>query len=403
MSEQSATTENIPLSFDDISEPIVKTSGDSTMEVGETEQLADALTSKSEKKQIAKLEKELTKEASNGKEKESQKSEKESVTKSASKEKALSDEVKEASETTDKAFKTLKLEVDGKSLELRDDAIIPTKVSGKLEKPTLRELQADYAGRTDYTRKYQDFFNERKSFTVEKESFVSERDGMVSSINKFWEMSKENPLAAAMYIGELQGRDPDDVKTEYLEMRKNLRQSLREMSDEQLTDLDRQTEVDFYRKKDQSRKADEEKSKQKVDISQRVDAIRQKHNIEPATFKQRYDELAAEAQRNGMDLNTITPEMVEEYHVIVDRRTKINDYVKSAEDFPEDKHQMIASQLKEVWTKNPDLTIKDIEDIGREAFGKEKTRSGLAKKAIAQKQTTPKQPQNEAMTWDDIT
>ncbi len=400
MSEQSAT-ENIPMSFDDIPEPIVKTSGDSTMEVGETEQLADALTSKTEKKQIAKLEKELTKEASDGKEKESQKSEEKKLLNKAEKEKASSDEVKEASQTADKAFKTLKVEVDGKSLELRDDAIIPTKVSGKLEKPTLRELQADYAGRTDYTRKYQDFFNERKSFTVEKESFVAERNEMVSSINKFWEMSKENPLAAAMYIGELQGRDPDEVKNEYLEMRKNLRAQLREMTDEQLVDLDRQTEVDFYRKKDQSRKLDEQRSLEKADISKRVDAIRQKHNIEPATFKQCYDELATEAQRSGLDVKSITPEMVEEYYVIVDRRTKINEFVTN-ESFPEDKHQMIATQLKEVWTKNPDLTLEDIKDIGQKAFGTA-NRSSLAKKAIAQKQTAPKQPQNEAMTWDDIT
>lgn len=402
MSEQSA---NEPMSFNDIPEPIVKSAGEFTME-NEAEQLADAITSTKEKKEIAKLEKQLTKGESDGKEKESKKSEEKELLskKVASKEQqGESDESKETLETSDKPVrqpKNLKLNVGGKDVEVTDtELLIPHKVSGKAVKVPLSDLLDNYAGKVDYDKKYRDFHTERTSYQAEKEAHETEKSNVIQSITKFWKMVTEenDPLNAAVYMAELLGEDPEAARAKYLESRSKLRQQLREMSDEQLAELDRQTEVDYYKKKDLYRKQDEQRSREHADIAKRVDAIREKSNITPEAFRQCYEDLKAEAQRSNIDVASITPEMVAEYHGITERRSKINDFVTSS--FSEDKQFTIAKQLKDVWDKNPDLTIEDIKDIGTQAFGK--PRSSLAKKAIEQKQT-PKSPQHEPMTWDEL-
>lgn len=403
MSEQSA---NEPMSFNDIAEPIVKSAGEFTME-NEAEQLADAVTSTKEKKEIAKLEKQLTKGETDGKEKESKKSEeKELLSKKQAKDtpsSGESDESKEKLETSDKPVrqpKNLKLNVGGKDVEVTDtELLIPHKVSGKAVKVPLSDLLDNYAGKVDYDKKYRDFHTERTTFSKEREGFDSEKTQTIQTIDKFWRMVTEenDPLNAAVYMAEILGEDPEATRQKYLEARSNLRKQLREMTDEQLAELDKQDELGYYRKKEQYRKQDEQRSREHADIAKRVETIREKSNITPEAFRQCYEDLKAEAQRSNIDVASITPEMVAEYHGITERRSTINEFVQSS--FSEDKQFTIAKQLKDVWDKNPDLTIEDIKDIGTRAFGK--PRSSLAKKAIEQKQT-PKSPQHEPMTWDEL-
>jgi hypothetical protein len=402
MSEQSASSE--PITFDDIStpEPIVKSPGEFTME-SESEQLAESLTSSKEKKEIAKLEKQLTKGDDNGKEKESEKSEEKKLLSKKADEKADSDEPKEPLGTSDKpvrAPKVLKLNVGGKDIEVTDtELMVPTRVSNKNVKVPLSELQDNYAGKVDYEKKYRDFYEERKTYSTEKEGFESEKTQTIQTINKFWKMVTEenDPLNAAVYMAEILGNDPEAVRSQYIEARTKLRQQLREMSDEQLAELDRLDELGYYKKKEEYRKQDEQRSREHADIAKRVDAIREQQNITPEAFRQCYEDLKAEAERTNIDVASITPEMVAQYHAITDRRAKVNDFVQTS--FSEDRQPAIAKQLKEVWDKNPDLSLEDIKDIGQQAFGK--GRSSLAKKVMDQKQTI-KHPQHEAMSWDQI-
>ena len=293
--------------------------------------------------------------------------------------------------------KTFKIKNGDADMDLREDAMVPVKVDGKVTQVPLKDLLSEFSGKTDWTRKYQDLSNEKKTF-------YDERDTITNRVNEFYRLSvdEKNPRLAIDFLAEAMGADPHEVWTNLMAPIKEAMKNAPQLSPEEIAVNETKEELDYYRRKEELRKTEGAKARENEGLLSRIKDTQEKLAMSSEQFKKSYDDLVAEAKRSGFDVNNLTPEMVGEYHQILDRRSKIQEYVVEAYADSE-KQSDIEVQLYDTWAKNPEFSLDDIKDIAREVYGSSKSKSSRLVERV--KETKPKpaaRPQNEPLSWDDL-
>lgn len=378
MSEQSSS--------ETVSEPIIKTGGDSSISDSELETFDNiSETPRQTVKPVEKTEKLDTKK------------EVELIADAIEDEviENIEPESKEKLPATDKKTKTYKLKNGDVNVALRDDTIVPLKVNDKLEEITFKELVANYSGKVDYTRKYGEFYNERKAFHTE-------RDTIQGRVDQFYTMAvkDKNPRQAIEYLAEAMGADPGETWNNLVNPIKEMILSLKDLSPEQIAAREKDEELDYLRRKEQGRRDDTLKTREKTETIEQIKATQTEFQMTPEQFKTCYEDLYSEAKKTGFDVEKLTPKMVGDYFQIIDRKSKVKEITESVSKDSQTRTK-ISQELYDVWTKHPEMKLDDIRDIAARAYG-DKGPSKLAKRVVRDKKEQTKTPQIEPISWDDL-
>lgn len=298
---------------------------------------------------------------------------------------------------SDRPVKVYKLKSGNETIDLKDDTIIPVKIDGKTQEVQIRDLVGQYSGKINYSVKYQELAEQRKTIENEK----SKLQGGVDQLYKL-AVQDNDPRAAIEYLAEQMGADPEQIWSSLVGPMKEQYKKLSGLSEEEISRQEAQEELEYYRKRETRRKEDAAKSRENETLLTRIHSVREKTGLTAEQFKSCYDELCLEAQRSNFDTNQITPEMVGEYFSIVDRKDKIKAATSEIiKDEPE-KIDAVSSVLLETWKQNPDFTIDDIKDIASQVYGKPKQRSTLAKKIVSAQKEENKNQERQLLSWDDF-
>lgn len=363
-------------------EPVVKQGGDSQISDEEMISLSSDETTPKEKAKKELAEKVDTKER--------QEKDDKSAAKKATKE--------VEAEQQKAVAKILKLKQGDTELEVAEDAIVPVKVDGKVVEVPVKDLLANYSGKTDWTRKYQDLHNERTQF-------YTERDTLSGRINEFYRLAvdEKNPRIAIDFLAEAMGANPQEVWSNLMGQVKEAYKNSADLSPEELKAREYQEELEYYKRREELRRTESEKARERDGLLSQIQEVQTKYGMTPQQFKQSYDDMVAEAQRSGVDVNTLTPEHVGQYHQILDRRTKVTGFVQETWKDSE-KASDIEKQLYDVWTRNPEFTIDDLKDVAIEVFGAPKSKAAKVAERVKETTKTTKKtmPQHEPLSWDEL-
>ena len=314
------------------------------------------------------------------------------ATKAAEKGKAAADPGKDAP-------KTLKvMGADGKALELSLDSKVEIPINGKLESVTLADLKAEFSGKTDWTRRYQELDKQTKSF----KAIMAEVEGAIEEVGSF---AKNGDAQGAMeYLYEILGGDPHQARIDLKKWRGAQEEKYKGLSDEERAAAELKEENEYLKKRVESRAETDKKQKERTAMQTRIDTALEKAGLAPEKYKELYNEIRTSGKVKPEDL---TPELVVQYHQAIQREEKVVGVL--AEVAPELQNELkVISELRDVWDKNPSFTVDDISDIAKDVYGNKaaKALSRKVKKAepvkVAPEGTPAKDPRQEAVTFDDL-
>lgn len=284
------------------------------------------------------------------------------------------------------------------SLEIDEDFEFTHKINGKPETFKVKDLLNDFAGKTDWSRKYNSLHQERTKFS-------QERDTMYNRIQEFHRLAVEDkaPRLALEYLAESMGVDPKQFWEEFKKTVEGSAAQSANLTPEEKRAKELEQEIEHYRKRDEIKRRETEVSKQNQELLGRIKETQSKYGMNPEQFKACYDDMVAEAQKIGFDVSKLTPEQVGDYFDILNKQEQVTSVVlEMAGD--DEKALALKDDLYQAWKANPQFTIEDIKDIATSVFGTpQKSSSRLAQKIKKEQQTTKKSlPQFEPLSgWDD--
>lgn len=383
-----------------VAEPVVKTGGEHTSSFDELE-----------------LQYETDKEGQRVKRAEARAAKKEAEAKSAesdSKETKKPETVtkadaKDASESKDKApdketakVRNYKVSVNGKSIDLPSDVPIEVKVNGQAEKVTVQELINNYAGKTDWTRKYTDLDREKKSLESNLKKFQTESKQLQASVDQLYDLAvtEKKPMEAIMYLAEAMGGNPVDtwktLKAQILSAYKDAAP----LSDEEIKAIDEREELEYHRRRDQASKAKADEATIKQALETRVNKQLERTGVPMPEFVKAYDELKAAGVK---DLN---PEVVGDYLAQLKTFNGVKEVVSGLGITDAAKAESVRKQLMEVTQKFPDVTTEMLKEIALEVYATTKKRDGVVSKVTKRDAAATKprtmEPQREMVSFDEL-
>jgi len=309
----------------------------------------------------------------------------------------VEEKTEETSEDKPKAI-PYKFKQGDEELDIDPASTVQVKINGKLESVAVKDLISEFSGMTDYKRKY-------SALDVEKKTFQNEVRELDSRVNKLHDLAvkEKNPRLAIGYLAEMLGADPREV---WQNLKSEISQALelsQKLSPAEQEALELREEAEYYKRKVADSAAEAKKSQEFETLKTRVLSTQDKYGMTPTQFKATYDELVREATATGYKEDDLTPEMVGEYHQILQRNGELRSMVD--ETFVSDTdRKSVYTELKGVWAQNPSFTIEDIKDIATQVF-KTKKQSGLAKRLEAEnkKENTNSRISKESFdSWDDL-
>jgi hypothetical protein len=294
--------------------------------------------------------------------------------------------------------KTFKVKSGGKDVEIQSDTPFRVKVDGKEEQVPLQDLLNNYSGKVSYEKKFSELDRAQKAHHAERQDLQSSIDRLFNLAVK-----ENNPRGAIEWLAEAMGGDPRQAwKAVREEVGKQLL-NIKDMSEEDLKSLDEKEELEYLRKKEQKSTASARADRQRQELDKRVTAVREKHNLDKATYLKIYDELRASGEVRDADL---TPELVGEYHQEITQRQELGKMLHGLNPNLKNKDGIIR-ELRNVQIQNPEFTIEDLKEIAQDVYGVKKT-TGLASKIKKTKPASPARPasrdqgKKEPTFFDDL-
>lgn len=311
-----------------------------------------------------------------------------------SKDKALEGATKDDKPVADdRPTRIIKAKAGDAELDLAHDTVIPTKVAGKLENPTLEELQADYSGRVNWDRKYKEFATERTTFQAEKQELNSLVEAMMTS-------AKDDPFKFFDVVGEITGQDSVALKMQAIEEQIELAQKLAKMTPQQLDQFKKDMALKFREdtlltKETRIKNQESQKTKQ-AELAK----VRETHQIDEDTWNET-EEAAKKVY--GRDVTTEEVVHTKKYLDVLDAMNSVNPEFVQA--MTEDKKRF-ALELTAMAVNTPGFKQQDLVDIVASTFGTARGER-LAKKIKDARETrgvvkTQEGKGKVLVSWDDI-
>lgn len=175
--------------------------------------------------------------------------------------------------------KKISAKLGDKTVELDETVKIPVKINGKLEEVSLKELQSDYSGRTEVTRRFTELDKQKKQLKVESDQFFNEKTGVEAHLQL---MSLLEPQEFVHHLAQLQGKDPDELYGSMVKQIVTLVNEMAEMSPKQR---------ELY---NENRKFKAEKKI--AEVRSKVESKLSEHKQQRQSQQERYEQFVTEMQ-----------------------------------------------------------------------------------------------------------
>lgn len=321
--------------------------------------------------------------------------------------------------------KAYKVKVGDQSVDIQGDTPLKVTVDGKPQDVPLQELINNYAGKTNWDKRYQDLATERKAFGEERQGLESDKTQLRNTVTHIYKtfVEENNPQAAIESLAEALGetkpfeiwskfRDQvfDSHKDSFISMMKELGAEHPEkvwdyFKEKGIKARDVEAENAYYKRRDERTKVEAQAKADYTDIKGRLDKIATDHKTDLASLSKVYQELLATKKYKPED---ITPEFVGDVYRQLNIRDGVATILDSMGQDVENK-EVAFKELREAWYRNPELTQEDIKEIAHEVYGN-KTAKSLSRKVKKQepsrtttgKPATNRNSQEDAVTFDDL-
>lgn len=392
-----------------VNTPVVADGSPQTVNGGESAVLFDDLTSafgqtsnkveKSENK--ASESKDDKKESKPAKEKDLTDDTQKSKAKEAGKEKAK-DQVEEK-ETKEAKLerKMFKAKSGDKEIDLDEETLIPVKINGKEEWVSASELKANYSGKTNWSKQFQDLSTTKKEI-ADIESKISLKNDKIKSA-----FEEKDPNIRLYKMAQIAGVDPTEFRSRFLEDNVGLLEKYYSMTDDERKADALKFENTVLKHQNDTRKQGEAKSQAEMQLKAKTDQLLASHKMAPEEFESQKEAIASLVKQGALKPEQITPEF------IVETKIKDNLWMKAAEAAQASgitvKDQEMVSLIDQAYSFG--LGADDMPEIISDIYGKGKTKRIVDEK-VAQaeefktgrkpNETRKETPNNEVWNFDQI-
>lgn len=272
------------------------------------------------------------------------------------------------------AIRPIKLTYGEESYEILPSAQVPVKVDGEKGSVALQDLINSYSGKIAYDKRFNELNQEKQKFKQEERKFQQEKAFVDDKINKFYDLSQQDPIKAFDFLCEISGKDP-------IEFQKNFRENLVKKFEEyyNLDSIGRRefdlTERERYlESKKQAETEKREREKAIREEQARIQDTLHKYSLDQDTYFDVRDELVKAAPNVE----------IEPMHVIRYQRAIMAQ--KIVQEVRPDKAEdaQVLGELAAVLVQNPGFTEKDVREILTEVWKDEPSQASktLSKKVL---------------------
>lgn len=364
------------------------------------DQLNELATKKTEDvNEFETIKKEVQEEETKDEEKSSGKEPKESSKEASEKSKVKDEETKD-----DKKTKLISVKDGDNELSLSLDAKIPTKIDGKIEQPTLRELQSQYSGKIHLDRQFTKLSQEKSIFQEQTEQAYKALKQVADYV-----AVEKNPRGVIEFIAELNGINPVQFWNEFKSQVKQAVIAENDMTPEDILKRELEEERSYYKSVNEKRLKQAEENKKVNETKQAAIEVMNEYNIPKEDFISCYNEML----ENKIFDDTKSPKeqalQVGNYYADKINTKKIEDEIRkytTKENIDKD-----IAAWKEFWYSQDEITFNDIQSGIKDQYDKKVKEMSSRKKASLtlskkigsdESHSTSESPWDNIFTFDDL-
>lgn len=382
-----------PMESMESSEPLVKGSGDAT--ITSFDELESAGVSSQTTHEKQELPNAIEKDEAPKKEvKEKDEESEEKVEKPSKEEKPdPKTEKSEVEKALEKKAKLLKYKNGEETAELSSEVMFEIPVRGKKEMVSLAELTAEYSGKTDWSRKYNELNKEKQAFDQDRavvQGYVNELHTKL--------VEEKDAVGALWLLAEAMGGNPVNVISEFQSQLLKKVDDWKDLTPEQRKIQELEERENLRKRQEESALKTKSAQKEQSELLTRVEQVMQEKQIERERFVELYSELKAKVKPDEL-----TPELVGRYHDNLKAWDSISEILDGINPDLGEKKSKAVEQLFNVMDTNK-LSMKDVQDIAIEVYGNKQSKN-LAKKLKKSEPTDtakPKKNPDNPIDWEEI-
>jgi len=298
--------------------------------------------------------------------------------------------------------KLLRIDNQGKSVEISEEAFIEVPVDGKTEKVTLSDLKGNFAGKVAWDKRFNELNIDKQAHKKDKDDWEGQKSYVNEKVNEILAMAETDPVMAFFELCRMNNTNPDEQVKAWQKFADGAGEWNDLSPEEQQAKLAIK-ERDFYKNhiaKDQDRK---NKAREGAELAQEADNLRQLYGLTEEEFGNSF-EIAKQIYPEGHKIGAIEAIRAQKICVIGGVLQEIKH-----DESREDQKDLIEKTLESVMARgNEDFNQDDIKEIleaALETKSKADTKSG---REVGRKfsdaedsQPAPQKPQQEFVTFED--
>lgn len=298
-------------------------------------------------------------------------------------------DAKKSKDSKESKVRTFKFKQGDSDVDLNPESTVEIKVDGKLETHKLQDLVDNFAGKTNWSRKYQELAAERTSL-----------QDVVNRLHTEF-VQKGDPFTAIEVLAEAIGADPLKVRKELTQGLLKQADTLASLSPEEREVAQLKEELSWRQKKEESERTRAEQTKVVADLNQRLDKVQETHGYTREQLAAAYEEV-----KGHVPEDQLTPEFLGDYVKFKETRSGVTGLLDEVEaEFETSSAKQTAiEKLEKVLRLYPEMSISELRDYAAEAFGSKSAKS-LSRKLKKTRPTNTarlEERSKEPITFDDI-
>jgi hypothetical protein len=307
--------------------------------------------------------------------------------------------------TTAEAKKIRKIlaKMGDQDLELTPDTKIRHKISGEEVDVVLDDVLSEYAGKTDWSRKYTELDKLKKTTEAQQQKIASTD----SKFKRFAEIAKENPSNGLEYLLDSYGHNGRDVLKSIHQQWAEKYSEMMELDEGERKAREAEDDREYYKRKLDERVAQEKAETESKQLSQKITELREKHGISHDDFVRTYHELAAspefkQLQQSNPDF-VLGPEHVANYYSIKNFNSKVEQHLIDVGHEAANDLQSVHEQISFISQRFPHMGQKELLAVVKKSFPGKSAKQNPLKELVRPKKETVQQLKSfEPVTFDDI-
>jgi hypothetical protein len=301
----------------------------------------------------------------------------------------------DAVEKAEKAAKLYKVKIGEKNLDIAANGSLEIEKDGKTIPVTVQDLVNSYHGTSEIHRRLTELDVKSKRYDTDRKTV----DTFVDQIASLYKADK--PMALVDFLINTAGLDPATYKMKLLESMTPEVEQLSSMLPEEKKAYQLELENQYLRKQQQAQVQEKAKASELNGLETEVKKIQQAHGLDDKQFYGLYRELIDEG---GFNENELTPASIAEYADYKAISSHVSAEIKAANPDYEGV-EALTSELVEEMMGNSAISLEDLTDIIKSIVidtSEEDLKEKLSESPRRAKNTQPKNPGNEPLTFDDL-